>query len=65
MLRRALDEVEVDVATEEEQAEKTEDALAAAARASLEPTSEQMAFPENSKSGRTARREEPTRRRKC
>jgi len=42
VLRRAIDELEVDVGSEEEQAEKTEDALAAAARASFEPTSEQM-----------------------
>jgi superfamily II DNA or RNA helicase len=44
VLRHAIDEVDVDIATEEEQAEKTEDALAAAARVSLEPTSEQMAL---------------------
>jgi superfamily II DNA or RNA helicase len=44
VLRRAIDEVEVDVSTEEEQAEKTEDALATAARASLAPTSEQQAL---------------------
>jgi SNF2 family DNA or RNA helicase len=42
ILRRAIDELEIDIGTEEEQAEKTEDALAAAARASLEPASEQM-----------------------
>lgn len=44
VLRRAIDEVEVDVATEEDQVEKTEDALAAAARVSLEPTAEQTAL---------------------
>src|SRR5579884_1571057 len=42
VLRRAIDEAEVDVATEEEQAEKTEDALVTAARASLEPSAEQL-----------------------
>jgi hypothetical protein len=42
VLRRAIDEAEVSVATEEEQAEKTEDALVAAGRASLEPSAEQL-----------------------
>jgi superfamily II DNA or RNA helicase len=44
VLRRAIDELEADVATEEEQAEKTGDALAAAARASLAPSAEQRAL---------------------
>jgi superfamily II DNA or RNA helicase len=44
VLRRAIDEADVDVATEEEQAEKTEDALVTAARASREPSPEQLAL---------------------
>jgi superfamily II DNA or RNA helicase len=44
VLRRAIDELEADVATEEEQAARTEDALAAAARASRAPTAEQRAL---------------------
>jgi superfamily II DNA or RNA helicase len=49
VLRRAIDDLEVDVGTEGEQAEKTEDAVATAARASLPPSSEQQALLEELK----------------